>query len=416
MRALLALALLLLTAWPAHAARLLTNGFEENGTLASTEWDGGAIGTTGTFSSTSPHSGTYRYDSHATNQSAVRYHPYTTATGKASGSVYTRMYFRVDDATPSADVEIIRTQSTGGTGNWSILLLTTGALRISNTPTAETTDTSTTISADTWYRVEVRHQISDTTGEIELRLYVGDSTTITETLQFGSDNKDTLGGSAIGRWDFGKGGTSTVVLSIDDVGINDDADPGDGSQMSWLGPGKIYLLKPDGDGATTDFTLTSGTDTFEMVNDVPGNPDDSTTQATSATVGHIDRLTLTALGAEVTADATITLAHVNGRVGGDGTAGTREMRFKIWDEGGTLTNGPTNNLNDTASWTNGPRGSAKLVYNASGKTKSNFDSFEAGYEVISAHTTNVSALWVNVEWLEAGSSFERGLSILGVGK
>ncbi len=91
------------------------------------------------------------------------------------------------------------------------------------------------------------------------------------------------------------------------------------------------------------------------------------------------------------------------------------MRMLIWDEGGTQTNGPTTVLNDSTAFalmgTND-----HLVLNTSGKTKANLDSFDVGYEPLTASNTFVTAVWVNVEWKAAAASGSRNLMLLGVGQ
>jgi hypothetical protein len=403
MRALLALALLLLTAWPAHADRLFTTGFEENNAGSATMWNSFAC----TQNTTAPHSGTYRAS--CSGQAVTK----ALSTNKTSGALYTRFYFNSSVATPAADRIVMVWEGNGGTDNVRVTLLTTGKLRLTNVTTGATADTAGSISVDTWYRLEVRALISNTVGELELRWYLADATTEIETaLTIGAANIDTIGADGNYSQLLLQEPAGANTFRFDDIAINDN---GGTFQNSWPGPGKIYLLKPDGDVSVT-WTPTCGANNAN-VDDVPGTPDDATTEVTTGTANNVDRLTLTALGAEVTSDATIKLANVYGRVDGDGTAGTRQMRFKIWDEGGTLTNGPTNNLCNSTSYARAGT-SDHLVLDTSGKTKTNLDSFDVGYENLNTANCFVTAVWVNVEWLEtvAATNPPNGLGLMGAGK
>lgn len=385
------LALLLgLQLWstPAHAVRLFTTGFEENDATATSMWNTWTSATIVTSGTTAPHSGTYSLKV-TTGQVVQR----NLTTALTTGDVLLRFYWKTAELT--SDNEFVRINNSGGTGLYRITKLGTGVIRLTNSITATTHDTSLTVSTDTWYRMELKVVISDT-GSLELRIYDGDSTSPLETVSPGT--QDTLS-TNVQFFQFKEGTGGARTMYFDDLAINDSS----GSfQTSFPGPGKIYLLTPNTE-VSTAFTPLSGTDNSLMVDDVPGTPDDDTTYNSHGTANGEDRLGLTALGAEVTSDATIKLADVYGRVRGDGTTASRQMRFLIWDEGGSQTNGPTTALNDSTAFA--VIGTADhLVLDTSGKTKTNLDSFDVGYEPVTSHNTFVTAVWVNVEWLEAAAA------------
>lgn len=374
-------------------ARLFTSGFEENN-LTATMWSA-LVGTGLTLSTTGPHSGTYLgvTDSASGNRGVNR----TLATNLTSGSVFSRFYLSVDDPTPSADCRIHYVRNNAVVDLVVIELLTTGALRLTNSITTTTVTTSNTLSANTWYRLELRYLIDGTAGELELRWYLGDATTPIETISITAE--DTLT-TNVAIFYFGKLTGPVVELRYDDIAINDASGT---FQNSWPGPGKTAMLVPNGEGATIQWTPLSGTDNALMVDDLPGAPDDATSYNATSTAGNIDRLTLTNMPAEVPSDATIILADVYGRFGGDATTGSPRARLKLWDEGGTPTDGPDINDVDFNGWPGILSTAEHLVVDTAGKTKANLDSFEVGYEDVTdtAVEQRVTAVWVNVEWLEA---------------
>lgn len=378
-------------------ARLFTCGFEENNFTA-TMWLSSGGTTTPSLVTTTPHSGTYRMDS-ASAAGASRIVK-TTATSYTSGELFTRFYLSVNDATPAANTSVFFCQNAANTAtSVAVYLLTTGKIRLNNQISGATSDGTTVISADTWYRIEVRQLISDTVGEHELRLYLGDSTSALDTLSLTS--QDTLP-TNVASFLYGKGATGAAgeIYSFDDIAINDTTGT---FQTSWCGPGKIVLLEPDTDDtvAWTDATGT-GTGNAGEVDELPGAPDDDTSYVTSSTANQEDRYNLTAMPAEVTSDATINVVDVYARIRGENTTSTRQCRVLLWDEAAAQTNGPTTALNDSTAYAVMSTAD-HLVFDAAtaATTKADVDSFDAGAEPITAHATRLTALWVNVEWLEA---------------
>jgi hypothetical protein len=160
----------------------------------------------------------------------------------------------------------------------------------------------------------------------------------------------------------------------------------------------------------------SGTTNSDCVDDVPGTPDDLSGY-NEATAAATDRLNTTGLGAEVPSDADIISVTVLARFGGDSTAGTRQCRVSIWDETGTKTQGPVTSLCDINGW-NVMGTNDRLVFDAGTRTKADINDpdFDIGYEWIAA-TNRVTALWANVEWIEAPAAPSCGtrMSLTGVG-
>lgn len=406
-RYLIGLILLFCLAWPgtSEAARLFTCGFEENN-LISTMW-ASTFGTAPTIGAVSPHSGTYRLNTSAA--AVVSGARHTLSTTVNSGTQYTRFYFMADDATPSAQTFIYVAVSSSAVGGPGIELKTTGELILNNLVTTTTATTTATLSNNTWYRIEVRHLLSDTVGEIEMRLYNTTDGGLIETISI--TNEDTLPVN-IQSIQFEKT-DSLSTFSFDDIAWNDTSGS---SQTAWPGPGKVYLLVPNADTSVTWENEAAGAATFTKIDDLPGAPDDATTYNTEiVNLNSTDRFGLTSLGAEVPSNATIVLVAVYARVGSTQTS-TTQMNMKLWDDGGTLTTGPTLNVN-VNGWIKLVN-STYLYFDAAGKTKTNIDSFDIGYENVTDVATRerrVTALWAEVEWNEA-SGARRAFMLMGVGE
>lgn len=372
-------------------ARLFTTGAEENNITDGVIWELHS-GNDPTISTTNPRSGTYRIDTNAANGNSSK--RFGLASAVTSGTYYTRMGWLSSTATPSATSAILTFSNNTATAVISIQVLTTGAIRILNNVTTTTADSTFTISANTWYRIEVEYVISDTVGSVTVRIY-NPSGTLQETVSI--TNEDTLN-TNFQYFLFGKT-ASTAVFSYDDIAINDTS----GSfQNSWAGDGKVYLINPTSDVSVTWEDETAGAGTFANIADIPGAVDDATSyNHENVTLNSVDQYGLADLGAEIGASDTIVLLHVMARVGSDGTT-ARSLRLKLWDESSTLTDGPTVAAN-VSGWRRINENEG-LVYNASGKTKANIDGFTVGYENITDLATRdrrVTALWANVEWIEA---------------
>jgi hypothetical protein len=380
-------------------ARLFSCGFEENN-LTETMW----TSATAAIVATPVHSGSYalQVNPSSATESAIRNY----ASALTSGTLFVRVYFRIASLPVGAtNAALLGSIGAGGTGAWIYLRNTSGVYtaRVRNRITLVNADGTSSLSLNVWYRIEMRHLISDTVGQIEARLYTGDETTPLETWGIGAfsggngTDEDTLP-TSVTRVVVGNTDSETFDYAVDDVAVNDTSGT---FQTSWIGPSKFYLLVPNTE-VSIGFTPNTGTDNSANVDDVPGAPDDDTTYNSSATADTEDRLGLTALGAEVPSDADIIAVYVYARIRGEGTTASRTCRVLLWDEGGAQTNGPTTPLNDSTAYRIMTT-AEHLIYDASGKTKANIDSFDAGYEPLSNHATRVTALWVNVEWLEAAA-------------
>lgn len=377
----------LLLATPVHADRLFTCGFEENDIGPGiTMW----TANTGSASvqTTTVRSGTYAARINPSGASGqIRKNLFAN---KTTGTIWTRFYYRVA-AVPAADTRILHHQNSSGSTFVRVILLSTGKLRIENVVTTTTADSTITLVANTWYRIELRHLLSDTVGEIELFVDGNSEASIT--------GEDTLN-TNLRQILFGTSSGSTIDSFYDDIGINDEA----GTFQNGLpGAGNISFVDPDGDD-TVAWTAVPGTPNAGNVDELPGAvPDDLTSYNHISNLTSVDKLTLQNLGAAVPSDADLILADVYGRQGSDGTSGQRSIIYRIWDDTDTSTDSARVSV-DINGWRISDT-DEHLVLDLGAKTKANFDSFKIGYKGNEGNNLKrITAQWVNVEWIEAAAA------------
>lgn len=409
-----ALLLILTLLMPAtsQAARLFTCGFEEGILTTTTMWAVAGAGTS--VVTTTPHSGTYTGKNTGTTGKSFQL---TLNAAVTSGTYFTRFYWQTN-ATGVGDSRIFRAMSQTSVGGVEIYKVNGGTIRLSNVVASTSVDSSAAVSINTWYRLELKHVISDTVGYLVLNIYNGDSTTVSETLVLGASDANGTGANAdtlptnIDIWSFDESlNSSSLTYLWDDIAINDAT----GSfQTSYPGAGKTFLLVPDSNVSMTweaaggaansaDFAQINDLGS-QAIDDTKYNAADTTLDALDA-LGNTDQLGLTNLGAEVTSNAVLAVIHVYGRIGSNQTSSAK-MQFDLWDEAATKTNGPFVNTN-VNGWKITTT-TESYAYNAAAKTKANLDSFNVGYEDITdtivARPRRISAIWLNVEWLEAPAS------------
>ena len=388
-----------------HADRLIASGFETNN-LTQTEWSA----TSGTVSvvSTAKHSGTYALLSNPS--SSIGYSHRAFGSNITSGTVYDHFYFCIDTF-PNANPVTLEHGNSGGTTIATVDFVTSGSTwRIVNAVTTTTVTGVTALStgscttAGTWYRIEFRVLLSDTVGVVEGILYVGDSTTATETLSITAE--DTLT-TNIGRVRVGLSVTnSTSDIYFDDVITNTSA--GVAPFNTSVGPSKIALLKPASDNTVT-WTKTgancSATTNADCVDDEPGTPDDASGYNTSATANAEDRLDVGSLPAEVPSDADMISLTLMDRWDGNGTTGTRTGHNLLWDELAAQTNGTTHSRCDVVAGTWSISSTAQTPgFDLGARTKANVEAFAFGYEPLNNAECRITAIWANVEWKAAAAA------------
>lgn len=139
------------------------------------------------------------------------------------------------------------------------------------------------LSTDTWYYIEFKFKIDNSTGLYDVK--VGGASVMSGT------NVDTKASTSTGR-----GGPYTIQFlgrsgatfwDYDDIYLLDTTGT---DANDFLGDSIVEAVYPTGDGTTNDFTPLSGLTNYEMVDD-GDNPDDGTTYVSSSTVNHSELYT-----------------------------------------------------------------------------------------------------------------------------
>lgn len=184
------------------------------------------------------------------------------------------------------------------------------------------------LALDTWYHVEVKWTLDNTTGTIEVKVngapfvdYTGDTmqqTAATWTfVQILAGNVNTV-------W------VDDFYICDQDGGVNDD----------FLGDCIVETLYPDGNGTNSEFDGSDGNqvDNYALVNESSSDfPDENTTYVSSSTVGERDTY---AYGALTPATATI-LATQTAICATKTAAGTRTYTDVVKLSGGSEDDGST---------------------------------------------------------------------------
>lgn len=162
----------------------------------------------------------------------------------------------------------------------------TGTVTAENQAGGTSSSVSTPLSASTWHWVEVKFTMGTdgTSGEMDVRINgslvvdfnstdtFATTTDVLTTLRFGGNN---------GNW------------WLDDFILMDTS----GSYMNgYLGDTRIDLLTVESDGGTVDWTRSTGSDDYAMVDDIPSN--EGTDYVSSSTAGQETRFVMSDFSVE----------------------------------------------------------------------------------------------------------------------
>jgi len=377
-------------------ARLRSSGGELNATTADVEFtnvnnSGGA--SLPTIVSSPVRSGTYSIRCNNSGTSGSSY--ITLQLGSSTGInkyFFLRSYVYIADL-PAATQNMI-TISDGGGVRELIKLTSAGVLQLFDDGGAQVGSNSSALSLNTWYRVEVKCDMTTSSGNV-----------IAEALLDGASfASGTYGASAgVNRIEIGgQLNTTSYDYYFDDLAINNST----GSfQNSYPGEGKIIHLKPNAAGDNSAWT-----NDYLSVDEV--TPDDATTLVSSNTLDQIDDHDIespTSLGAS----DTINVVQVGVRFNGVGASANASFVLRIKatasgtvEESSAITPANTTYVTNAAA---APRNYSLTLYDLPGGsttvwTKADLDTAQIGYR-LSATSTNaaqISTVWLLVDYAAAG--------------
>lgn len=183
----------------------------------------------------------------------------------------------------------------------------------------------------TYAHLQIHWKIHSSTGVV--RILIDD----VEVLNLTGQNTQNSGNAyaTVHRWGDNvlSGSTGITAWHFDDFVFNDT---GGSDNNTLLGDRRVVFFPADAEGATSDFTPSTGTDNAALVDENPAN--DDTDYIESSTVGHIDYVTLDVSPAIPTGAIIDAVAVVTTDRKTDG--GTRTARHKIrFGSGPTVANG-----------------------------------------------------------------------------
>lgn len=188
--------------------------------------------------------------------------------------------------------------------------VTSSTFRIDLYRGATLLDSSAAYATGSWHYFEFKAVIATGTG--------GSYSLRRNTVEAFSDTGVNTANSGAANWNvvYFHGNSATGAPTFDDIYILD----GTGSALNdFLGDSTIEGRLPSGDGTTTDWTPSSGSDHYTLLADST-----DATRVTSTTAGHVDLLTFDPLSF-ITGDIHCVMAFATAQLD---SLGTRELRLK----------------------------------------------------------------------------------------
>jgi hypothetical protein len=382
-------------------ARLWSSGAELNSNGNGVEND---IAGTTAISSTTKRSGDFSHRINISNSSGFFQLQFLSA--NTLGHHYIRIYIRIVDGL-SALIAILQLFSTGAAGRGSIRLASDNTLELWDMD-SKIGNSSSALSLDTWYMVELEIDASPASGSRVLKARLDGIEFASATNLLSSD----VTSYAMVRWGIGTTESGTADIFIDDIAINDSS----GSfQNSYPGEGEIIHLKPNAAGDNNAWVKNGGgagdTNNFNQVDEVA--PDDGTSNLeTPSVLDAVDDYNLDATPAALAADDTINCVQVGVRFRTE-SAGTGDgfcVRIKASasgtvEESAEITPTSTTWLTNSATVGSAPRNHPLTLYDLPGAsttawTKADLDQAQIGIRETDTDgtvATEVSTLWLLVD-------------------
>ncbi len=253
----------------------------------------------------------------------------------------------------------------GATKHIILRLNTSGELSVLRSPSTVLGTGSAALTSGTYYFIELKVVISDTVGTVDVSVNGASVLSLTSQDTRNGGNASWTGfrlcdNNALGQITLG---------DFDDLYV---ADNSGSSNNDLLGPIRIATILPDGAGASSDFTPSTGVDNYAMV-DEPSTDGDST-YVSSSTPGDHDTYTFAAVGLTGTVKGVQTNLMVR-----SAGAGSETIRPKV-RIGGADYNGTTVGI--TTSFVDSREIFQVSPATASAWTVSEIDGAEFGVELV----------------------------------
>lgn len=243
-----------------------------------------------------------------------------------SSDMYFRFYFYTSASPFVTDRDIFEALDSGGTSFKVRYHPFNGTLTLANASNTALA-TSSVISLNTWYRVEIRSEWISGASVAYLRI---DGVDIGNGVYGLSTTRDSVTKFRVGKID--TSGQSGMTYYYDDIAVNDTQ----GSyENSWCGEGYIFHMNPDGD-VSSGWALDSGAGTnTSRVSET--TPDDATTYVKRTSGAPIDTYSLESpFSAGMTGYYKVKTVAASARIGATvNTTGNRTAYIKLVYSGST---------------------------------------------------------------------------------
>ena len=383
-------------------ARIFSCGFELNSAAAGTEF--GLITGSPTVQSTTARSGTYALQITSLSSATAQGAGVNFLSAVGDGPYYIRFYFRYATL-PSADNCIfIMNNGTGiAVPEVRMELTSTGELILSD----EDGDigTSATLSANTWYRLEIEYDRTPAAGSEVVKLYIDGTVSVSGTNRSLSvaTRAFYMGANLLAE------AQTTGNWYFDDVAVNDST----GSfQNSLPGEGELIVLRPNAAGSDAGWGIggsSPAATNWEGVDEV--TPDDGVTLNADNVLDEGDFHNISATPAALASDDVINCLQVGVRFAGGsssanagfslaigltGSAGDLDLGTEITPVASSpfRTNTTDTSIKNYTLTSYDLPGASTTAW-----TKSDLDTVQVGYAVTTGNTNNaiVSAIWMYVD-------------------
>jgi len=383
-------------------ARLLTLGFELKSVTAGIEFDSSNGTGTKSISTATKKSGAASLRVNPTSDYWFLGHQYRS--NASTGKVFARFLLNIASL-PNTTTSIFAfaASTTGGNSGAQLRLTTSGSIELGyfNGSWNLIGTSSTTLSTNTFYRIEISYD--DSVANNTAILYINGNQEVT------GNGNDLAGNGCIQLGNIFDAGTED--LYFDDIAVNDT----NGSfQNNLPGDGNIILLSPSAAGDVNTFaTQTGGTagaaNNFTRVDELP--PNDATDFNGSAILNQEDLFNVTDSGIGASDRVNVVEVGLRFRNSTADTAATIKAEIEKTGSGtktqsaGITPNSTTWKTNATAA----PKNSPIITYqdpDGAAWTQTTLDSMQIGYKLTTGPGTagrrvDVSAVWAYVDYTTA---------------